>query len=494
MDSGFKKPSGETRLEKELKWLKEYHGMEKEFFEKVREGADFLKGRDDFVVCHHYDADGITSGSIVTKALLRMGKKVKPFGIKQLYSDTITEIKSIGKNMVFTDFGSSYINELREAFGEGNFMVIDHHQKGSGQYQFHVNPMEFGIEGGSSISSSGIAYLTAKAIDQKNMDLAGIGIVGAVGDMQDFNTGKLVGLNESILMEDGIQNGVLNKKIDLRLYGRISRPLTQFLMYSTSPLLPMLTGNEENCIKFLHNNQIPLKEGDSWNSYEDLSPEDKKNLSTALILHLNSYNVPEWKIKELIGEVYTLVREEMRSPLRDAKEFSTVLNACGRNKMSSLGLQVCLGDRGEYYGRALGMLADHRKNLAQGIQFVKERGLEEMKGFYFFDATTSTIQESIVGIIAGMLYSSGIIQPNKPIIAFAKAEDGNIKVSGRATTELTRRGVNLGKSLKEVCGELSEYAEGGGHVIAAGCRIKIEEQKEFLEKLNESILKSISST
>ncbi|MBI4044002.1 MAG: hypothetical protein HY393_04320 [Candidatus Diapherotrites archaeon] len=302
--------------------------MHAEFLAKVRDTASYLKEHSDWVVCHHYDCDGITSGSIITQALRRNGAQVKPFAIKQLYSDTIQQIRQAGSHLIFTDFGSSFIPELREAFGS-DFVVIDHHQHGTGKHEWHVNPMEYGLEGSREISAAGISYLVAQEMNAKNRDFAGLAVVGAVGDMQDYETpeGKLMGLNEKII-EDGMEEGVLEKKVDLRLYGRISRPLTQFLMYSTSPILPFLTAQKENCTAFLERNGIPLQENGRWLAYEDLNAEKKKALSTAIILHLNENNVPEWKVRELIGEVYTLKREDPHSALRDAKEFSTVLNAC----------------------------------------------------------------------------------------------------------------------------------------------------------------------
>ncbi|MEK6902558.1 MAG: LAGLIDADG family homing endonuclease, partial [archaeon] len=170
-----------------------------------------------------------------------------------------------------------------------------------------------------------------------------------------------------------------------------------------------------------------------------------------------------------------------------------VVHNCGRNGQSTIGFHVCLGDRGDYYARAMGLLQEHRQNLAQGIQLMQSEGLEEYNHFYFFDAE-SRIKDSIVGIVAGMLYGSGSVKTDKPIVAFSRHEDGSIKVSARATSELVRNGVNLGAALKETCVALGKTAEGGGHRIAAGCRLEREQAKAFLEqfdiKLGEQTLSS----
>ena len=110
------------------------------------------------------------------------------------------------------------------------------------------------------------------------------------------------------------------------------------------------------------------------------------------------------------------------------------------------------------------------------------------ESFYFFDAGNS-IDESIVGVIAGMLYGS-IIQENKPIIALAHNEDGSIKASGRGTSELVRRGLNIGGALKEIS-QIVEGVEGGGHKIAAGMKIPSDKLNIVLDLLEEKFCEQL---
>ncbi|MEM4257131.1 MAG: DHH family phosphoesterase [Candidatus Diapherotrites archaeon] len=451
--------------------------------EKLKELAEKIKKQDDFVVVHHYDADGCSAGAIMYLALKRLGKKVTKKWVKQLYQENIQEIKGLGKNIIFVDFGSGQLEFLKEAFGN-NFFVFDHHEKTNVDHENHFSPFNFGINGGYEISASGISYLFAKELDEKNFDLCVLAIVGATGDMQDYS-GKLIGLNAQIV-EEGKKYGLVKVENDLRLYGRISRPLTQFLAYTTSPILPELTGKEENCLAFLKDANIEIKDGDKWRTYSDLSFEEKKRLSTALILHLNQFNVPEWKITELFGEVYVFTKEDPKSPLCEAKEYSTLCNACGRHGKAEVAIEVCAGDREEYYKQALALMAQHRKELREGIELVTNNGISEEKQFYYFDAKHQ-IQESIIGIIAGMLYGSSLIETNKPIIAIVHNSDGTIKISGRATKDLVMKGVNLGKAFRKICKVLGQGAEGGGHAIAAGMKIKENQLNEVLPKINETI-------
>lgn len=453
-----------------------------------------VKGKNKFFVVTHHDCDGLSSAAIVIRALERSGKKVCGWKVlKQLYREDFEEIKSGGNEVgaecyFFTDFGSLLLNEMGEEFGE-NFFVIDHHQVKEGlDDEKHFNACLFGFSGNDEVSASGSAYLFAKSLSEENKDLSALAIVGACGDMQDGRGGKFQGLNEEIL-KDAQEAGVLKIEKDLRLYGRISRPLVQFLMYSSSPVLPQLTADEGNCVKFLEQVGIELKFGENWRTYSDLNENEKQALVSAILMHLSNYNTPEWKLQELIGDIYTLEKEEEKSPLRDAKEYSTLLNACGRNEKGELGLKVCLGERGEDYQKALTLMAWHRMNLRKGIELMKEKGVEERESFYLFDSE-GKIPDGIIGIVAGMLYGSGLIGWNKPIIAIAKHKDGSEKASARGTQELIRRGLNLGIAFREISKELKN-AEGGGHMIACGIKFDPEDKEKFLELLDEKIKKQI---
>ncbi|MFA5931103.1 MAG: DHH family phosphoesterase [archaeon] len=467
---------------------------EEAFFNAIRKMASEIKKRDDFVVVFHHDADGCASGAIAVKALEREGKKVTNICLKQLYKENIPQIRELGKNYLFVDFGSGQLDYLVEEFKE-DFFVLDHHQPvvvdgKIVEHKWHINPLLFGINGGTELSGSGVTFLFAQELNKNNFDLSVLGVVGALGDMQDFNVNSvLVGMNQKIL-EVGIKNKLIEVKKDLKLYGRISRPLVSFLLFSSSPVLPGLTAQEDNCKAFLAQLDLPLKDPftEKWISYIDLSEENKRKLTSALIMLMAENNVAEWKIKELVGDVYTFTKEDPHSPLSDGKEFATLLNACGRNKRSDIALTVCMGDRKDGYYEALNLMDQHRDNLRRGIQFIQEHGIEERKSFYFFDAG-ETIDESIVGIIAGMLYGS-IIQENKPIIALAKNKDGTLKASGRGTSTLVRKGLNIGGALKEIS-SIIPGVEGGGHRIAAGAKIPSDKINEFLKLLEEKFSEQI---
>jgi RecJ-like exonuclease len=400
--------------------------------------------------------------------------------IKQLDSSNIKEINSRG-TVVFTDMGSGQLELIKKNIK--NFYIIDHHPP-VGEYENQVNPHFYGYDGGCDVSGAGMTYFVAKSLGCK--DIADIAIVGAVGDMQD-SKGKFEpeSLNRKIL-SDGTDEKILKIKYDLRLFGRQSRPLPQMLAFASEPVLPGLTGNPSECIQFIKKLGIEL-DGDKnkkWKRYIDLTHAEREKLRDALYIHLLNLNTPEFLINKLVGEVYTLLKEEKGTELRDAKEFATVMNACGRQENSEIGVKVCIGDRNENWKQAKRLLLIHRQHLREGLDFLRTHTLNEKNNLYYFDAG-DLIKESIVGVVAGMAYGARIIPPDKPVLALADDKDDPLmkKVSARANWGLIRKGIHLGNAMRSACEKVG--GEGGGHDIAAGARIPKEKEIEFLNFVDE---------
>jgi len=186
----------------------------------------------------------------------------------------------------------------------------------------------------------------------------------------------------------------------------------------------------------------------------------------------------------LIGENYLLAHEEVGTELHDAKEFATLLNSTARYGQEEVGLQVCLGDRGEWFGKALNLLRGHRLNLVEGLQYAKEEKIQKRRHLQFFNAGEG-IRDTIIGIVTNMMLNSEEVDASLPLLGFACTENGDIKVSARATQVLVDRGLNLAVVLKAAAEAVQGV--GGGHNIAAGATIPKGKEEEFLSLVERQI-------
>lgn len=447
--------------------------------------AGLIRQSSECLVVSHIDADGLTAAGIICLALGRMGKSYDVRFLKKLDDDALADIANrAGKRLViFTDLGSGAIDRIK-ALGI-NAIVTDHHQPKVGEYEFHMNPHLVGLNGATDISGAGVAFLLSMKLGP-NEDLSALAIVGAVGDLQDMRTNALVGVNRKIL-ELGVAKGFLSYEKDLRLFGRQTRPIYKLLQYSSDPYIPGMSGSEGACNAFLEQAGIQVK-AETWRRWVDLSREEKTIVISMLFRHCLSRGMPAKKVQRLIGETYTLLAEKPGTELRDASEFSTLLNATARYEYSEIGLAVCMGDRAEAYHTARDLLDVHRRNLVSGLNYVSDRGVIRMANMQYFDAK-SEIRETIVGIIAGMSTSLDCVTRDVPIIGLATSEQG-IKVSARGNHDLIVRGLNLARALSEAASAVG--GAGGGHDIAAGATIPAGREQEFLVLLDSKIGEQIN--
>src|SRR6266566_3164101 len=94
-------------------------------------------------------------------------------------------------------------------------------------------------------------------------------------------------------------------------------------------------------------------------------------MGSALASHMLERGCGAKEAERLVGETYTLLREAAGSPTRDAKEFGTLINACGRYDEADVGYRVCRGDRDDALAEALRLLRGHREYLVESMDAIQ---------------------------------------------------------------------------------------------------------------------------
>ena len=241
---------------------------------------------------------------------------------------------------------------------------IDHHQIPDEEIdnQNVINAWKFGIDGGIEICAGGMAYLASTALNKNNRDLSGIAVVSALGDRQDQGDKKsFVGENKNIA-KTAKELGLINIDLDLLLVGRETRPLPDALAFTSQPFIEGLTWNRDTCLAILNSTGIQLKDGARWRVTADLDQDEKRKIIESITKFAKGKNATEI-MNELIGYTYTFPREDKRSFLRDGREFSTMLNSCGRINRSGVGISICMGDRNRMLQEGEKILAQYRLSL-----------------------------------------------------------------------------------------------------------------------------------
>ena len=449
----------------------------------------WIEDEEPITIVSHVDADGIAAAGIMASCLRQLDVPFKVRIVPWMDDEIAGELAAGSEErFIFTDIGSSYMDILAKYLGTRRALVLDHHPP-SGSVPpgwVEVNPHNHGLDGSVEISGAGITYLVIREIDPVFKALSHLAIVGALGDRQDRLEGRrLGGLNE-LIVEDAVKEGLVEVSHDLIFYGRETRPLHRAIMYTTSPFIPGITYREDAVLSVLARAGIRVKENDRWRTVSDLSEDEKKRLLDTLAAFLVSNGHPPELVGQLLGAVYVLVREEPLTPLRDAREFASLLNACGRMERHDLGVVICMGERGKDLQEAMSILDEYRSNLARYIAWIYEEpdALEERGNMVVLHGG-STINDRMIAAVASIISSS----LNKPLVAYAFSPDEQMaKISARLPSG--GQGLNIGSILREAAFSCS--GQGGGHDVAAGARIPANQLERFLQTVNELIGKAMA--
>ncbi len=453
------------------------------FHDKV---SDCVKSGKNISVINHLDCDGITSGSIVTKSLIRSGAKCTVRTVNEFNKNLIKKMKNDSREFhIITDLGGGFAKEL-DAELEENWMVVDHHQIPDEELDNEqvINAWKYGIDGGLEVSAGGMAYLVSNAIHKENTDLAWLAVVAALGDRQDQGEKKsFSGINLDIA-STAKKNGQVEIDLDILLVGRETRPLPDALAFTSHPFIEGLTWNRDACLSLLNSSGIKLKDGNRWRVPAELTEDEKRSVLQTISKFITSKNATDI-MDDLIGYTYTLSGEDKRSFLRDAREFSTMLNSCGRIRKAGVGIAICMGDRTKMLEEGENILLEYRTLLRNYMNTLSsERWRIVDNGSFVMINGEGLVSENMTGAVSSLLGGS---QKNlgKIIILRTDGEDQTIKFSSRKSTGCKSE-VNLGLLMRTCASKVSGV--GGGHAAAAGARITKDKLDEFLDCLEENVV------
>ena len=454
----------------------------KHFCEKLRKSVE---GGNEVAIITHLDADGIIAGSIMAMAFRRMGARYSVRAVSDMNSSVVENMKADGRDFyVITDLGGGWASNLRKALDD-KWVIIDHHEiaeeeiltDDDGQI---LNPWKFGIDGGSEVSAGGMAYMVASTLDLKNRDLSAIAVVSAVADRQDQGDKRsFFGLNAEIL-KTAQSLGLVSVDLDIILTGRDTRPPHEALAYTLFHYIDGLTWNREACYLLLKNAGIKLKDnGGRWRVLAEFSQEEKSAIVEAVAKFVGSSDkrLSEILLDDLIGYVYTLAREDKRSLLRDSREFSTMLNACGRIGRAGVGIAICMGDRNTALSAGEEIMSTYQMTLRNNISTVfSEKWRLADDGKTTFGNGDGILEEAMLGAVSSLLSRSPSLR-GRLLFVRTLAKEGTYKFSSRKCLDCKSQ-ANLGVIMRQCSKALN--GAGGGHSAAAGCTIPSSALEDFI--------------
>jgi RecJ-like exonuclease len=371
--------------------------------------------------------------------------------------------------VILSDFGSAQIDDVEEILVGDNdnikVIISDHHQPSRpSDRTVLINCHYFGIDGTYDACAATLAFLFAITIDPSNWDLVDLAIGGCIADKQHL-TG-MTGLNLEVVQEAERREFIKVRKT-LKISGT---DIYDALKNSVEPFFIGLTGNDTEVERVLTELGMISPGSSNEIKIDEMSESQIKSLGSYLSTRLLKQGVRSEFIEKVVTERYHSIARKI-----DVEDMSGNINACGRLDRMGTGLALCMFDQ-EAMEDAKKFRAEHKRKIIAGLQKIINDGIKFLDNIQYFYTSETTLAGTFAGL--GMIY---LFDHEKPTIALSE-RNGKIKISGRGTSYLVDKGLDLARALDGAASGVEGY--GGGHSIAAGATIPIDTDKEFLKELD----------
>jgi single-stranded-DNA-specific exonuclease len=420
-------------------------------------------------VISHIDADGIASAALLVQLLQDQGRKHLLSTVKQLSEEVLSQLeKEPHQYYIFSDLGSGQYTQVKEKLGEKHVIILDHHTPPEKEIThkkiLQVNP-HLTRHSGNEVAGAGIVYLFLRTYDSQYKKLAHIALIGALGDMQE----PFTGLNQEILQDAEQAEKIVVEK-GIKFFGRETKNLHKLIQHAV--FIPGV-GDEDKALRFLHELGVNSRKNGWWRKFHDLSQEEMQKLTAGIILRRKETKHPE----DILGLHYILPQEKQGTSFRTAREFSTLLNACGRLNKASLGIGACLGDEG-MKRKALQYVIEYKKELMQSLRWYHscdDGGVSREEKCIIINAG-EVIKSTLIGTLTSIIAKSPKTPPGTFVLGLAQASPSTTKISLRIASRTPEQDARV--ILKEIC--MGVQGESGGHGNAAGALIESSKIEQFV--------------
>lgn len=421
-------------------------------------------------------ADGIAATGILAKSIMRMEGR---FTIKfsNMFLDRPSSVGEVRADLVFLlDLGEDLSKEMSNILSTEH-IVIDHHIHEEYD-ELDIVPNRFGFRGSDEVSTSTLTYMLAKSLSEENKDMVASAVVGSIGARQDVcDRRSLCSLNEALLQE-AINSGYVETRDGIVLLGIFNHPIHESIAFTVDPFITSLAGNVETCKSVLLNAGIELRYEYKWKTFDMLSEDERKKLMNTLSSYLA---ISGDTLESIMGTIFILKQEDEHTPLKEAREFSYLLDSFYEE--AGNGVSIIMGKRGREVEEGKNRLISYLNKV-----------IEQTKAL-MVDEKRLVVNDDIAILIGDGIVDDLFLEPVSYVVSnMPKFRNKLILlrgVSGPNGLVAIRKGRNLSRELNVfslVNSIKSEFeARLLGHETYVLATLPLVKQKAFIEEIKKVI-------
>ena len=430
------------------------------------------------------ETDGVTSASIIAKAIQKKNGKPVIRVVNWLDYRLLQEIKKSGYSwIIFCNLGAGMVSKIESIFND-QWIIIDRHfiSKEESVNKNVLNINQFSLNEDIEDSTSTISHVLASKIDSSNTDSSWMAVMASLSAGLDQGEGRsLTGINK-VVLDEALNSNLMKCSVELLFFGRETKPIHEAISSTIEPYIPNLTGNNDATIAILRSIGINYKNsGSQWKTLSDLSEEQNKELVELLIPYVSASENAEEVLGEIIGNVYTLNKEEEYSPLRDAREFAILIESCIKTGKYGIAIAICLGDRDKMLLDAEELMEKYKRNINKCLISIlndEDIIIETTKSFII--NVDVLVKEKLMSKISSILSKVKRFE-NKVIILKSSTADGEVII--HVVSNIKQKSTaNIGEIMFECSNQTGGI--GIGSKFAGKAKIPLSKSEEFIKLIN----------
>ena len=310
---------------------------------------------------------------------------------------------------------------------------------------YNCNPTQFGLHGLKEIVGSTLNYLFAKAVSEKNTNLAWLAALGMGGDtLEHINNYQSY---DRLVIEEAIELGQVHLHDGLCLFGGQYERIDKALALSILPFIPEVEGNQDIAKKIVESLGIIPK-----TKVKDLTTEEVAKIAN------------RFSNRHLQGQYITLPKK--KGMLEYVFEHAQLISLIGHNHPDwAFQLLSATSASKKYKEKYLTYMQGIVSNLTK---FVKMPKIDNKHALIV--NLTGKIQIEMWSDTGSFASINQIYDPNK-ILFIGGETNGEMKFSVRCTPQFISKHNNSGANIviKHIMEQIG--GNGGGHGLAGGIRI-----------------------